>query len=479
MGILDRIRGRTAKATSTDRAGWFVEWAQGGQPNASGLPVSPDTAMRLSAVWACVRVRSEDIGKLPCFLYRRLPDGGKERATDHPLYALVHDRPNPRMTAFEFRQVMQANLDLRGNAYAYKEFDARGRVTALWPINPAHVTVLRTSDGRELFYRIASGDKTETLPGEMVMHLRGMSLDGVVGLSPIAYHRETIGMALAAQKYGAAFYGNNAQPLGALKVPQPISSEAAQKLRESWKARHLGKRELAIFDGGMEWVQTGLTNDDAQYIETLQFQNAEIWRIYRMPPHKVADLSKATFSNIEQQALEYVTDCLGSELVRWEQTLIRDLLLEEDRAEYFVEFLVEGLLRGDIKSRYEAYAVARNWGWLSVNDIRERENLNKVPDGDIYLQPLNMIEAGKDPPEPAAPPPPPEPVSASDAAKAVLEAIRAVPAPVINVTTPELRVAPPDVTTNLTLAMPAGRKTITARRNESGDLVAHVTEETA
>lgn len=405
MGIFKRLFGRSVKATSTDRDGWFVEWAQGGTPSASGVAVSPETAMRLSAVWACVNVRSEDVGKLPCHLYRRLPDGGKERATDHPVYRLMHDQPNPRMTAFAFRQVMQANLDLRGNAYALKDFDARGRVTALWPVNPAHVEVLKTADGRELFYRISvPGRPQETLPGEMVFHLCGASLDGVVGMSPIAYHRETIGMALAAQKYGAQFYGNNAVPLGALKVPQVLAPEASAKLREAWKARYQGKRELAIFDGGMEWVQTSVSQEDAQYIETLGFQNTEIWRIYRMPPHKVQDLTRSTNNNIEQQALEYVTDCLDGQLVRWQQTLAADLLLDEERGKYFFEFLREALLIGDIKSRYEAYAVARNWGWLSVNDIRERENMNKVENGDIRLQPLNMIEAGTEPPEPAPAP---------------------------------------------------------------------------
>ncbi len=405
MGLFDRLFGKT-KATTADRDGWFVDWARGGVDNHSGVAVTTQSAMRLSAVWACVRVRSEDVGKLPCFLYRRLPGGGKERASDHPLYALVHDTPNPRMTAFEFRQIMQANLDLRGNAYALKEFDGRGNVVALWPISPEFVTVLKTSDGRELFYRIAQPNlPMETLPGEMVLHLRGMSLDGIIGLSPIAYHRETIGMALAAQKYGAQFYGNNAQPLGAIKVPSVLSDTARDSLRKSWKERFQGKRELAIFDGGMEWIPTTVDQKDSQYIETLGFQNNEIWRIYRMPPHKVADLDKATFSNIEQQALEYVQDCLLSELVRWEQTLSRELLLEEERGTYFFEFLLDGMLRGDMKSRFEAYAIARNWGWFSVNDILEIENRNPVPNGDIRLQPLNMIEAGTKPPPVSAPSP--------------------------------------------------------------------------
>lgn len=396
MSLLSRLTAPFRKATTTDRDGWFFDWATGGKTKA-GVPVSPDTAMRQAAVWACIRVRSEDIGKLPVIMYERLVAGGKQRATGHPLYALIHDQPNPRMTSFEFRQMMQAQLDLRGNALALKEMDLAGRIVALWPVPWEYVTVLRTPDGHDLFYKLNLPNRPEvTVPGEDVVHLRGLTLDGVVGLSPIAYQRETIGLAIATERYAAEFYGNNAQPMGGLKVPATLSPEAAALLRSSWKSKHQGKRELGIFDGGMEWVKTGMDNVDAQYIEQRKFQNSDIWRIYRMPPHKVGDLDKATFSNIEQQGLEYVTDCLMSEIVRWEQTLRRDLLTTEEKARYFFEFMVDGLLRGDLKSRYEAYAIARNWGWLNVDGIRERENMNPLPDGkgQIYLQPLNMTEAG-------------------------------------------------------------------------------------
>lgn len=408
MGMWSRLFGSREKAGSTpaNPSQWYVDWVRGGEATYSGVRVSTDGAMRTAAVWACVRVRSEDIGKLSLPLYRRLPDGGKERAVDHPYYALIRDQPNPRMTAFEFRQLLQAWVDLEGNGYALKEFDAAGIVIALWPVHPKYVAVLQTPDERDLFYKIQIPGRPElTVPGEALIHLRGLTLDGKIGLSPIAYHRQTIGMAIAAQKYGAAFFGNNAQPMGGLKVPSPLSKEAASALRESWKARHQGKHELGIFDGGLEWVQTGMNNADAQYIEAMKFQNSDIWRIYRVPPHKVGDLEKATFSNIEQQSLEYVTDCLLSEMVRWEQTLRRDLLTDEEKKVYFFEFLSDVLLRGDMVSRYGAYAIARNWGVLSANDIRDRENMNRIANGDIYLQPLNMLEAGAKPPPASAPAP--------------------------------------------------------------------------
>lgn len=403
--------------TAAAPASWFVDWVRGGEGTLSGEAVSPETAMRLSAVWACVRVRSEDVGKLPCILYRRLEAGGKERATDHPLYSLIRDRPNPMMTAMEWRQMMQAHKDLRGNAYALKEFDTRGRVVALWPIPPHYVRVrkyLSESFGHELFYELNVPDYPQiVVPSEGLVHLRGLSLDGYCGLSPIAYHRETIGMAIAAEKYGAAFFGNSARPDGILTVPTVLTPAAGKVLREEWEQKFRGAKNakrLAIFDGGMKWEPVGMDNTDAQYLESRKFQNSEIWRMYRIPPHKVGDLEKATFSNIESQALEYVTDCLMSELVNWEQTLARDLFTDAEQSEYQFEFLTDALLRGDLKSRYDAYAVARNWGWLNVDEIRERENMNPLPGGKgkIYLQPLNMTEAGK-PPPPAQPSPSPAP----------------------------------------------------------------------
>jgi HK97 family phage portal protein len=325
----------------------------------------------------------------------------RQKARRASAVRLIRDRPNPYQTAFEFKQLLQAWVDLRGNGYALKEIDGRGRIVALWPVNPTWVTVLHVPDSWELFYRVSyPHGGTITYPAEAILHLRGMTLDGWTGVSPVTYHRETIGLAIAAQQYGAAFFGNSAQPQGGLKVPHVLDKANAELLRASWEQRFKGAKnakQLAIFDGGMDWVQTGMDNTDAQYLETRKFQNQQIYGIYRMPAHKAGDLERSTNNNIEHQALEYVTDCLLTEMVRWEQTLKRDLLTEEEQKKYFFEFLPDIILRGDIKSRYEAYAIARNWGWFSVNDIRERENMNGVPNGDIRLQPLNMIEAGTTP----------------------------------------------------------------------------------
>lgn len=407
--IIARWEGKAG--TTADRDGWFVDWATGGVKTSAGVRVTPDSAMRTSAVWACVNVLSQDVGKLDCYLYRRREDGGREVAIDHPMYRLINVRPNPRMTPFEFRQMVQVHESLRGNGYALKEHDGRGKLVALWPLDASKVAVFKTPDGKELFYRCELLDGSQVMvPPENILHLRGLTLDGYVGVSPITYHRETIGMAIAAEKYGAAFFGNNAQPMGALEVPPVLGDEARNSLRASWNERHLGKRELAILDGGMKWVPTGMSNDDAQYIETRKFSNSDIWRIYRMPPHKVQDLDKATFTNIEHQSLDYVNDCLSAVLKRWTDTLARDLLTEKEQAEYYFEFDTEELLRGDLKSRFEAFAIGMNWGILNANECRARLGENPREGGDEYLQPLNMIEAGTLPPPAPGPSPEQPPV---------------------------------------------------------------------
>lgn len=402
MAWRDIFRRRKA-SDKTDAASRFFLDLLGGNKTAAGVSVTPDTALKQATAWACMRVRSEDMGKLPCLLYQR--DGtARRRAVEHHLYQLIATSPNPRQTPFEFKSMMQLQLDMHGNALAIKTFDGRGQIVAVWPAMWKNVTVLQSLDGLDLFYQVRlRNGTTVTLPAEGVVHLRGMSQDGVLGMSPIAYHRETIGLAVAAEQYGAAFFGNNAQPSGVLKVKQVLSKEAVGALREDWEKRFRGSdnaHKLAVLDGEMDWDQIGMDNSDAQFIETRGLSGRDICRIYRVPPHKVADLEQATFSNIEQQAIEYVTDCLMSEMVRWEQALNRDLLTAEERKTYYFKYMPDALLRGDLKSRYEAYAIGRTWGWLCVDKVLELEDMDPLPDnkGQIYLQPLNMIEAGTTPP---------------------------------------------------------------------------------
>lgn len=408
MGVLQRLTAPWRKETNSQSRFWLD--LLDGMKTVAGIKVTTKTAMGLSAVWACVTVRSEDTAKLPLIMYRRQKDGSKERATSHPLYRILHDKPNRRNTAFEFKQMLQMQVDLEGNGYALIVRDGRGAVAELWPVPSKDIEIMRTKDGRDLFYRVTVSGAQFTVPSEDMLHIRGNSLDGIVGMSPIAWQRETIGHAIAAEKYGAAFFGNSAQPNGALVMPNTIGKEAADKLRADWKERFQGPENahnLAIFDGGFDWKQIGMNNVDAQFVEERKWQNSEIYRIYRMPPHRVQDLERATNNNIEHQGLEYVEGCLMSIFERWCQALFRDLLLESEQAEYYFEFLPDALLKGDIAARYTAYVAGFQNGWLSENDIRDRENMNRIKDGDKYYRPMNLqpIDMPQQPPTPPAKPP--------------------------------------------------------------------------
>lgn len=413
LGWLRRLRASVARSTTANPAQWLIEWVRGGPETAAAIPVSPESAMRCAAVYACVRVLSEDVGKLPLIVYRRTKDGGKERASDHPLFALLGRAPNPRQTSFEFREMLQAHLELRGNAYAEIERDGRGRPIALWPQIPTRVEVRQADDG-DLFYRIQDGKGGHRdVSGANMLHLRGLSSDGIMGLSTIGLQREAVGMALAAEKYGATFFANDAQPRGVLMHPASLDEQASKNIRDSWQKRQTGddRHKVAVLEEGMKYVPMGMTNEDAQFLETRKFQRGEIASIFRIPPHKIGDLERATFSNIEQQAIEYVVDALLPRLRRWEQALERVLLAETEQQGMLIEFLVDGLLRGDLASRYAAYAVGRQWGWLSINDVREKENMNRIPGkgGDDYIVPLNQGPAGA--PPPAATPPASDPAT--------------------------------------------------------------------
>jgi HK97 family phage portal protein len=370
--------------------------------SSSGVYVTSDSALGYSPVYACVRILAESIASLPLLLYRKLPGGGKERAQDHPLYFLLKDEPNQYQDSFQFREMLCGHLLLRGNAYA--RIVAKGEVEALIPLNPDRMKVSQNENGTILYtYRNQRGLEEKYTQRE-IFHLRGLSSDGLTGLSPIELLRDSIGLGLAAESYGSTFFSNNARPGGILKHPGKIDDVAAKRLKEDWQKAYSGTsnaHKTAILEEGMAWEQIGLTNADSQFLESRKFQVTDIARIFRVPPHMIGDLDKATFSNIEQQSLEFVMHSLRPWLVRWESAIKRLLLTTEEKKTYFSEFLVDGLLRGDIKSRYDAYSVARNGGWLSVDEIREFENLNPLPDdqGKIYLEPLNMKEVGQEDPK--------------------------------------------------------------------------------
>ncbi|MEW5248907.1 phage portal protein [Microbulbifer discodermiae] len=359
--------------------------------SAAGKAVTPDTAMRVAAVYACVRLLSETTAALPLNLYRRTSGGNREVASDHPLQMLVHNLPNEEMTAIDFRSQLMAALQLRGNGYSEVERDRGGRVRGVWPINPDKVWVGRSERTKRLVFEVHDGDM-RTLGPERVWRIAGLSTNGIVGLSPISQAREGIGLALALEEHGARLFSNGARPGGTLEVEGKLSDEAYERLRTSWNNRHQGganAHRTAILEEGTKWQQIGMSAEDAQFLETRKYQRSEIAAIFGVPPHMIADLEKATFSNIEHQSIQFVVYSLLPWLKRIEQSIFRDLLSPIERQEYYAEHSVEGLLRGDSKARSEFYKNLFNVGALSINDLRRLENMNTIEGGDEHWLQLN------------------------------------------------------------------------------------------
>jgi len=370
-----------------------------GRRTATGAAVTEATALNSSAVFACVRLLAETTAMVPLITYRRLTPRGKERAFQHPLYTLLHDSPNPEMPAMVFRETLQGHLCTWGNAFAEIDWGPDGYVKALWPLRPDRVRVARQNGEVAYQLKLPSG-QTVILPTYRVLHIPGFGFDGLVGYSPVQLARESIGLSLATEEFGARFFGNGANPGGVLRHPHKLSQPAQDNIRESWNEMHSGlsnQHRIAILEEGMDYVKVGIPPDDAQFLETRQFQVTEIARWFHVPPHMIGDLSRSTNNNIEQQSLEFVTYSLGPWLTRWEQYCHLKLLLPAERGMYFVEHLVDALLKGDVQARYNAYSVGRQWGWLSADDVREKENMNPLPEGqgDIYMVPLNMVPASQ------------------------------------------------------------------------------------
>ena len=368
----------------------------------SGKTVTERSAMQMTAVYSCVRILSEAVAGLPLHLYKYTDSGGKAMALDHPLYHLLHDEPNPEMSSFVFRETLMTHLLLWGNAYAQIIRNGKNEIGALYPLMPNKMSVDRDETGR-LYYTYYRGsdeaikdkDFAVTLQPTDVLHIPGLGFDGLVGYSPIAMAKNAIGMAIACEEYGAKFFANGAAPGGVLEHPGTIKDP--QRVRESWQSTFGGSgnaNKIAVLEEGMKYTPIGISPEQAQFLETRKFQINEIARIFRIPPHMVGDLEKSSFSNIEQQSLEFVKYTLDPWVIRWEQSIQRSLLSKDEKAVYFVKFNLEGLLRGDYQSRMNGYAIGRQNGWMSANDIRELENLDRIPaedGGDLYLINGNML----------------------------------------------------------------------------------------
>jgi HK97 family phage portal protein len=393
-----------------------------GEPNSSRIDVNEYTALNYSAFWAATSTISGDVSSLPLIFYKRLKGGGKERYTDHPLYKVLHDEPNPEMSSMAFREAMQAHVLIWGNAYAEIERDAAARPVHLWPLTPDRVSVQRTSEG--VTYRVRSKQGSEVvLPARDVLHIPGLGFDGLQGYSVVAKARESLGLGLATERFGGSFFGNGSTFGGILTHPQTLGDEAAKSLRESVNSRHTGvenAHRFMILEEGMSYQALGVPPNEAQFLETRKFQITEIARWFSIPVSKLREMDNSSVrANIEHEALDYLTSTLRRWLVKWEQEINRKLISPRERGIQFAEHLVDGLLRGDAAARNSAYAIGRQWGYLCVDDIRELENLNPLPDGagKIFLVPSNMMPADRinevidaqvrepePPPAPVAPP---------------------------------------------------------------------------
>lgn len=405
MGFINKLfKSRDHLKIDNRTVGSSYSFYMGG--SSAGKNVNERSAMQMTAVYSCVRILAEAVAGLPLHLYRYKEDGGKERAIDNNLYHLLHDEPNKEMSSFIFRETLMTHLLLWGNAYAQIIRNGKGEVVALYPLMPNKMQVDRDENGELYYIYTRSSDEAKTMDGVTVyltprdvLHIPGLGFDGLVGYSPIAMAKNAIGLAIATEEYGAKFFANGAAPSGVLEHPGTIKDPS--RLRENWNSTFGGSAnsgKVAVLEEGMKYTPISISPEQAQFLETRKFQIDEIARIFRVPPHMVGDLEKSSFSNIEQQSLEFVKYTLDPWVIRWEQSLSRALLNEDEKRKYFFKFNLEGLLRGDYESRMSGYAVARQNGWMSANDIRELENMDKISaedGGDLYLINGNMLPLNK------------------------------------------------------------------------------------
>jgi HK97 family phage portal protein len=374
---------------------WYQPYGYSNRTTA-GVVVTPDNALQCAALWACGQVISEDVAGLPLPIYRRLGDGRKEEAREHPLWDLLNVAPNPWQTAFEFRQMIEWHILLFGNFYAEILAGRRGAIDQLVPLPAWLVTHRPLSDGTDLYEIKAADGSTRKLTGDEVWHVRHLSLDGRRGVSPVTYYaRENLGLVLAVERSAQAFYGSGSSPGIVFTTDKVVpKNERAEYMRE-WNEENAGPsrhHKVNFVAHGLTPKFMGISPKESQALETRQHLVEEVCRWTRVKPHKIAHLLRATFSNIEQQSIEHVQDTILPRCKRMEASISKELILAAHV--YFAEHNVDGLLRGDIEARYAAYATGRQWGWLSANDVRRRENMNPIEDGDEYLSPMNMVGAG-------------------------------------------------------------------------------------
>ena len=386
MGLIAQRLGRKA-GVGYPNVGWAPPF--GYTPiTSTGIVVDQDKAFTVAAFFAGVRVISEDVAGLPLILYRR-NGKSKDRAQDHRLYSVLHDAPNPEMTSMVFRETLQAHLLTWGNAYAERQVDGQGQTVALWPLRPDRMEVKVEGGKRVYSYRVRPEVKSIDLPSDRVFHIPGLGFDGLIGYSIIRMARETLANTLALREYGSRVLQNDARPGVILRHPNTLSPLAKKNLRDSWESTHGGftnAGRTAILEEGMDATVLGLPRQDMMFLEAGKWQVTEVARWLRLAPHKIGDLERATFSNIEEQNIDHVSSTLRPWCTRWEQQIDKDLLPEPG---LFAEHLMDAALRGRTLERFQAYAIAIQNKLTYPNEVRERENWNPVPWGDEPVETPN------------------------------------------------------------------------------------------
>ena len=374
---------------------WLLNILGGGFESKAGIKINYETAIKVSAVFACVNLVSQTMASLPLPLYRKR-ERGKDKADNHPIYVLIHDLANPETTAFDFWVMYIVNLLLTGDAFGYVKRDGNGNIVELWNVPTGNVTIFRNKETGELYYKIREDDNKEfVLYPENIMHTRGMrfaSKDKT--LDPIKIAREALGLSVALEEYGSTYFKNGANVGGIVEVPGVLKEDAFKRFKDSFNEKFSGignSNKVLFLESGSKFIKMGNSPNESQAIESRKFQVIEIARFFNVPPHKIMDLEKATFSNIEQQSIEFVQSCIHPMAVRLEQSIFKDLLGISERKKYFAKFNLNGLLRGDSTARKEFYQAGIQNGWFSPNDVRELEDLNAIDSGDIYMVNGNMI----------------------------------------------------------------------------------------
>ena len=400
MGLVNKIKRELRDTTGANLAYpplWLRNFVLGiDSPTQSGVNVNENTAVKMVAVYACIRLLSESIAMLPLPLYKRLKVG-KEKAEYHPIYSLIHDMPNPEVSSFTFRQIMMVNALLMPQAYAEIEYNGGGQPIALWPIPSNRVRPYRDPETKNLVYFVQMPDSGETvIRAENMFILPGMGFSSDSPFKPIELAREAIGLGMATEAFGAKFFGNGTNASGIIEYPGRMSDESYNRYKASFNENYSGlnnAQRLIFLEQGLKFTQLTIPPDSAQFLETRKFQVIEIARFFNVPPHMIMDFDGATFSNIEQKSLEYVTYSLMPWLVKWEQAIYKDLISTLDKKKFYVKFSVDALLRGDFQTRMNGYHLMIQDGIFNADEVRELEDMNPQPDGQggVYLCNGNMI----------------------------------------------------------------------------------------